>query len=482
MCKRTISRRKFLGQASCAAVGSTAFLSTALNLGMINTVSARPHIVGNSADHKAIVCILLAGGCDTHNVLVPTGGSDVSGPYADYKATRGPSLTLDRDNPADLLPLKDVDYHVHAGMSLVQAMFDSKDLSFVSNIGTLIEPIQSIADYESGVKKLPLGLYSHSDQIMQWQTSIPQTRTAVGVGGRMADLLQDMNSIPEVSMNISLSGKNQFQAGNQYNEYSIKRNVTADNVGFDGFPEWWSNRGLMTDLRNTVINNMAEKQYANIFEKTIGSLTSQTQGSIEIMRTALANLVPLGTPFNPKNNLALDLKKIAELISVQNFLGANRQIFFVTYGGWDHHDNVIANQARMLPIVSEALSQFNASMKDIGKHEDVLTFTISDFARTLTSNGNGSDHGWGGNQIIMGGPIKGGEIFGTYPSLALNSDYNVSERGRMIPTTSVDEFYAEVALWFGASPNDLDYILPNLGNFYSGSGLPSNYSPIGMFA
>ena len=228
----------------------------------------------------------------------------------------------------------------------------------------------------------------------------------------MADLLQDMNTIPEISMNISLSGKNQFQAGNQYNEYSISNRTTAENVGFDAFPEWWSRRGVLTDLRNSVINSMAEKQYANIFEKTIGSLTSQTQESIEILRVAMANLVPLEQEFDPESRLSQDMKKIAELISVQDFLGANRQIFFVTYGGWDHHDDVIPMQQRMLPIVSKALSEFNSALKDIGRHNDVITFTISDFARTLTSNGNGSDHAWGGNQIIMGGPIKGGEVFG----------------------------------------------------------------------
>ena len=486
MCKRKISRRTFLGEASCAAIGSTAFLSSFLNLGMINTLAARPHIISNTEDYKAMVCILLAGGADTFNVLVPTEQSE----YDTYVETRG-SLALDKD-ATDPVQLIDLDYDdngrtfaVHAGMDKVRDMFDNGDLSFVANVGTLIEPIANADEYGSGTKKIPLGLYSHSDQIMQWQTSVPQSRSAVGVGGRMADILNDMNSIPNVSMNISLAGKNRFQTGNMYNEYSIKNNTTSANIGYDGLPSWWSNSGFLNDIKNGVVNNSVEQEYSNIFHQTMSSLTQQTAASIEVFEKAFGNIVPLNTTFSD-TNLSKDLKKIAETISVRTHLGVNRQIFFVTIGGWDHHDNVIGNQNTMLPIVSNALSEFNDALGEIGVHDNVITFTISDFGRTLTTNGNGSDHAWGGNQMIMGGPINGGQIYGDFPSLALeNNDLNLSNRGRLIPTTSVDEFYAELALWFGASPNDLDYILPNLCNFYSSSDCTqpplANYAPIGMF-
>jgi len=485
MAKRKISRRSFLGQASCAAIGSTAFLSSALNLGMINTLAARPHIITNTNDYKAMVCILLAGGADTYNVIVPTEQSE----YDDYAATRG-DLALDKDatDPAQLIDLEYNDdgrtFAVHSGMDKVRDMFDGGELSFVANIGTLVEPIANVTDYENGNKKRPLGLYSHSDQIMQWQTSVPQNRSAVGVGGRMADILHDMNTIPEISMNISLSGKNRFQTGNEYNEYSISRNTNEANIGYEQYPSWWHDSGMINDMRNSAINNIAEQEYANIFAETIGDLTKQTGESIEIFREAMGRVQPLNTEFS-STNLSNDLKKIAETISVRQHLGSSRQIFFVTLGGWDHHDNVLGNQAAMLPMVSNALHEFNEAMKEINMHNDVVTFTISDFARTLTSNGNGSDHAWGGNQMIMGGPINGGQIFGNFPSLALeNNDLNLSARGRLLPTTSVDEFYAELALWFGVSDNDLDYILPNLCNFYSNScpaDVPANYAPIGMF-
>lgn len=485
MAKRNISRRKFLGQASCAAIGSTAFLSSALNLGMINTLAARPHIITNTNDYKAMVCILLSGGADTYNVLIPTEQSE----YNNYAASRG-SLALDKEanNSAQVLDLNYSDsgrtFGVHAGMDKVRDMFDGGDLSFLANIGTLVEPIVNSSEYENSDKKRPLGLYSHSDQIMQWQTSVPTSRSAVGVGGRMADILHDMNTIPEISMNISLSGKNRFQTGNEYNEYSISRNTTESNIGYDQYPYWWSDAGMLNDMRNKAINNIAEQEYANIFAETMGTLTKQTSESIEVFREAMARVQPLNTTFSD-TNLSNDLKKIAETISVKQHLGANRQIFFVNIGGWDHHDNLLGSQAAMLPLVSNAMHEFNEAMKEINMHNDVVTFTISDFARTLTSNGNGTDHAWGGNQMIMGGSVTGGQIFGDFPSLALdNNDLNLSVRGRMLPTTSVDEFYAELALWFGVSDNDLDYILPNLCNFYSSncpSDVPANYAPIGMF-
>ena len=426
MASKKMNRRQFIGEASCSAVGSMTFLSSFLNLGAINALASRPHLIDNPGDYKAMVCILLAGGADSHNGIVPTAASS----YAQYAATRADlALDIQATNPPQLLPL---DYNnngetfaVHAGMPRVRDMFDAGELAFIANIGTLIEPIANAAEYSSGLKKIPLGLYSHSDQIMQWQTSVPQSRSAVGVAGK-----------------------------------------------------------ILTDQRNATIESLVAQTYSNVFEQTISSLSQQTLDNIEVFKVALQNVVPLTTAFS-NTNLSNDLKKIAELISVKTFLGAQRQIFYVSYGGWDHHDNVLGNQDVMLPILSNAMAEFNDAMKEIGMHDKLITFTISDFARTLTSNGNGSGHAWGGNQLIMGGPITGKQIYGTYPSLALsNNSLNLSTRGRILPTTSVDEFYAELALWFGVSPNDLDYILPNLCNFYSSScpaTVPNPYMPIGMF-
>jgi len=180
------------------------------------------------------------------------------------------------------------------------------------------------------------------------------------------------------------------------------------------------------------------------------------------------------THFTPDVRLSQDLRMMAEVMSVQSDLGNNRQIFFTTFGGWDHHDDVIGNQERMLPILSKAMGELHNALGQLGLQDKVTTFTISDFARTLTSNGNGSDHAWGGNSMIMGGAVDGGKIIGSYPEFDLSNALNIDERGRFIPTTSVDKFYADIATWFGVSANDLSYILPNIGNF--------DASPLGIFS
>ncbi len=470
-----ISRRKFLGQASCAAVGSTAFLSTALNLGVINTAAARPHIINSAGDYKALVCVLLAGGCDSHNMLVPTTTSE----YNAYTSIRG-DLALPTSSLQEITPNNTggKTYGIHEGMPLLKALFEADKAGFIANIGTLIEPISNLNDFEYGNKKLPLGLYSHADQIMQWQTSVPQDRSAVGVGGRMADILKDMNSISEVSMNISLNGKNRFQAGNTVIEYSIGNNPNPESIGIQSFPSWWSNSGFLTEQRNQAINSLVDDRYTNIFQDTYADLTRQTVESVGVIRSAISKRPGYATTF-PDTKLAQDMRMMADMISVQNHLGANRQIFFTTFGGWDHHDEVLNNQGAMLPVLDGALGSFYSSMEDLNMQDNVTVFTISDFGRTLTSNMQGSDHAWGGNSIVLGGAVNGGNILGQYPTLNLDNPLNLDDRGRFIPTTSVDELYAELALWFGVSINDLGYILPNIGNFNDYS---TNAAPIGIFS
>ena len=450
---------------------------------MINTLSARPHIIGDSQNYKAMVCILLSGGADSFNMLVPTDTTEFSA-YQNVRA----DLALNREDLRTITPSNTggKTFGIHKGMERVYDLFNEDKLSFISNIGTLIEPITNLSDYQSGTKKLPLGLFSHVDQIMHWQTSVPQSRSAVGVAGRMADILKDMHTINNVSMNISLNGKNRFQAGNQVTEFSLPNTATVDNLGIESIVPWYRNTGYLSDIRDMAVNNLVEDVYSGIFHDTYSSLTRQTVESVAFFKAALGKKSPITTAFSD-TQLSQDLRMMSEVISVQKELGHSRQIFFTSFGTWDHHDEVLLNQDRMLPILSNALGEFYESLGPLGRQEDVVTFTISDFGRTLTSNGNGSDHGWGGNQIIMGGAVDGGKIQGTYPSLNIaNNPLNLDARGRFIPTTSVDEFYAELALWFGVSPNDLNYILPNLCNFYSVPSscpqpLPAAYAPIGLF-
>jgi uncharacterized protein (DUF1501 family) len=484
-----MNRRDFLKLSGCASMGSATLLSTLTNLKALNGASATSALrAAPPTDYKALVCILLAGGVDSYNILMPR-GTTVSGDngFNEYKTAR---TDLAFQNATDLLPLTNPQctgfrgnicpygsFGVHPGMGGVQELFNSGKLAFMSNIGTLVEPVANKTEYRSGLKKLPLGIYSHSDQIMQWQTSVPQNREAAGFGGRMADLLHASNAYQEISMNISLAGKNFFQRGKDIAEYSVRNDINSNNVGFSAFPSWWNNSGLLTELRDSSLDSMVSENYANLLKKTYANTAKNSTASFDIFKEALKRVPTFSTAF-PTTNLGKDLAAISKVMSVRNELGAKRQIFFVTIGGWDMHDDLVVGLNRSLPVVSQALKAFYDSTVELGIANNVTTFTISDFARTITSNGLGSDHAWGGNTMVMGGAVNGGKIYGSYPRMNLSENpLNVDTRGNFVPTLSTDEFYAELALWYGISPQDLCYVLPNLTNFYTYS--PSNY-PVGF--
>lgn len=485
-----MKRRNFIKQAGCAAMGSTTLLSSLTNLKALNGVLGKSTISSpNPTDYKALVCVLLAGGLDSYNLLVPTGNNaggdngynDYTSVRTDLSIPRNDLLALSNPNGQPLctgfngMPCEYGSFGVHPSVTGIRDMFNAGNLAFMSNIGTLVEPIANASEYNS--KQRPLGLYSHADQIMQWQTSVPQSRDALGVGGRFADLLHAANSYEQISMNISLSGKNVFQRGKDYAEYSISDNINANNVGFESLPSGWSNSGLLTQLRNSAVDSLVSESYSNLLQKTYSSTAKQSINSFDIFKQALQRVHSFNTTF-PDTGLGNDMEAIAKVISVRNELGAKRQIFFVTIGGWDMHDNLINGLNGRLPQVSGALKAFYDATAELGISDKVTTFTISDFARTITSNGEGSDHAWGGNSMVMGGAVKGGKIYGSYPRMSVeNYDRNVNRRGHYIPALSTDELYAELALWYGVSPYDLCYVLPNLGNFYSYT--PNNY-PVGF--
>ncbi len=459
----TFTRRNFFGQASCAAVGSSSLFSTLLNLGATN--SAAGYYTAPDDEYKALVCLFLGGGNDSFNMLVPRGTQE----YNEYQRIRA-DLALAQNTLLPIAPTTSDgrEFGLHPLIPEIKQLFDEGDLGFMANVGTLVEPT-TLKSYESGVAKLPLGLYSHSDQIMHWQTSLPDQRSATGWGGRMADLLYAMNHNDKISMNISLAGNNFFQTGRNTTEYSI--NAKAGSAGIEGY----QGKGLFNQLRTAAIESMLDLQYQNLFEQTFVNVTRKALAAHQDFSTAIAGVPPLTTTFS-NNYISKSFEMIAKTIAARKTLGMKRQTFFIMFGGWDHHDEVLNAQSKMLPIVSKALSEFNSALKEISMQNNVTTFTASDFGRTLTSNGQGSDHAWGGNQIVMGGAVKGKDIYGNYPSLYANNPLDTG-RGRLIPTTSVDEFFAELALWFGVQSADLDRVLPNIGRFYSTS---SNTMPVGF--
>ncbi|MEL7058812.1 MAG: DUF1501 domain-containing protein [Acidobacteriota bacterium] len=466
---RTTSRRRFLGQASCSAVGATSLFSSLLNLRTAGALAAPAKVAAAGPlpgdDYKALVCIFLAGGNDSFNMLVPRGPAE----HAEYAAARG-DLALPISG---LLPITPAttdgrEYGVHGGMPEVAQLFQSGDLAFLANVGSLVEPTTKV-DIVSGSARLPLGLYSHSDQIMHWQTSIPDQRASLGWAGRTADLLRASNTDSTVSMNLSLGGTNVFQSGSQVVPYAIRSSGTGS-VGIEGLGD----PSLFNQLRTTAINSLLDQQYQNLFVDTFARSTRGAVDAHQLFSSAIGAVAPLTTQFSA-NPVSESLRMVARTIAARQALGVRRQTFFVLFGGWDHHDEVLNAQAAMLPVVSKGLAEFHAALTELGRLNDVLTFTASDFGRTLTSNGQGSDHGWGGNHIVMGGPVRGGEIYGSYPQLFADNDLDTG-RGRLIPTTSCDEYFAELALWFGVAPADLPTVLPNVGRFFTpGSGAPIGF-------
>jgi len=283
---------------------------------------------------------------------------------------------------------------------------------------------------------------SHADQIQQWQTSIPQTRNSKGWGGRTADILAAGNANQDISMNISLSGSNIFQAGNFINEYAI-RATAGGSVGINTY----TGSGAL----NAALSNGAQSLLEDIFRKTYADKINDSQSQHVDFSAAMAGANNFSTNFS-SNPVSANMELIAKTISVRNTLGFGRQTFFINYGGWDHHDEVLNNQTAMLSVLSKALSEFDSALNEMG------------LADCVTSNG--SDHAWGGNVMVMGGSVLGGSVYGQYPSLALNGVDDVGG-AIMLPSISTDEYYAELAKWFGVPNGDLAYVLPNINNFYN---------------
>ncbi len=462
-----MNRRQFLHQTSCAAIGSSTLFSTIGNLLMTNRLADES--ASSNTNYKAMVCVLLAGGNDSFNMLVPrtyfnNSSNPPPGSYDEYKVARA-NMALSRSSLHTLnyTAGSGLTYGLHPSMPKLRNLFNSDKAAFISNVGTLIHPVPDRSYYNSA--DLPLGLFSHADQIQQWQTSVPHNRQALGWGGRVADIIQSMNANQNISMNISLDGRNVFQTGNQTFEYAISNEGNAV-VPIQKIPSGY-NRGILSLLRDQSIDSMVSEMYDNILKSTF---SSQFKSSLDVQaefRNAIAAVPDLSTDFST-SRLSQDLKMTAKSIAAADALGMSRQIYFTTFGGWDLHNDLIDSHAQKLTILDDALSEFQEAMAELNLENNVTTFTISDFGRTMTSNGNGTDHGWGGNQIVIGGAVNGGEIYGEYPPLATTANImNISRRGILIPQISTDEMFAELAIWFGVEHSELASIFPNLHNFYS---------------
>ncbi|MEO0899157.1 MAG: DUF1501 domain-containing protein [Bacteroidota bacterium] len=462
----TYTRRKFMGTLSCAALGSTTMLSSLLNLKAANAlVSPTYKMASPQNDYKALVCLLLSGGNDSYNMIVPTENTQ----YNTYKDIRS-NQALNTSDLHRINPLSGGEFGFHPSMGDVASLFNQGEVAVIANVGTLIEPVTRKLDFVKDINKLPLGLFSHADQIQQWQTSVPQDRSALGWAGKMADMLRSSNTNTDISMNISLSGNNVFQAGNITTEYTI----TPYGQGSVGIAGYENASDSFSQIRAQAVKSLLEQQYQDVFKQSYADVIKTSQASHQLFSTAVSS-VSLNTIFSP-NPVSQSMAMIAKTIASRSTLGMNRQVFFVDFPGWDHHDELLNNQAEMLKVVNDAMKEFNDAMKELGVHDDVTSFMISDFARTLNSNGNGTDHAWGGNVLVMGGSVKGNTFYGNYPNMITDTILDFGG-GIVIPKVSTDEYFAELALWYGVSPSDLSLVLPNINKFYDTS---SSTAPLGF--
>jgi uncharacterized protein (DUF1501 family) len=445
------SRREFLRNTVCAAVGTTSIVRTLLDLGSVAAAATLPRRARVAGDYKALVCVFLYGGNDGNNLLVPRTGSD----YAGYAVGRG-VLALPQ---APLLPITPTTsdgrtWGLHPGMTGIQSLFGQHRAALLANVGPLLAPLTR-DQFLSGSVAAPPQLFSHSDQQVHWQTSIPDQPPRTGWGGRTADLLHSLNGNAQVSMSMSLAGSNIYQVGDLVTQYQISPDGS---LGLDGFTD-----GAGADPVSRAIRSLLAPTTGNLLVNAAGDITRRALDNNQLLSSALSQAPALSTAF-PDSDLGRQLAMIARLISVRGTLGLSRQVFFCAADGFDTHSDQLSSQSGLLADLSTCLTAFYNATVELGVASGVTTFTASDFGRTFPSNGGGSDHGWGSHQIVLGGAVTGGNIYGHVPTLVEDGPDDSGE-GRWIPTTSVDEYSATLARWFGVGTADIGTIFPNLGRF-----------------
>jgi uncharacterized protein (DUF1501 family) len=437
-----MERRDFLRFAGTSAAG----------LLLARPRSAVGQMIGGSGpfnDYRALVCLFLFGGNDSFNMLVPRSAAE----HNAYFTTRGNlGIALDQLLAINPLTSDGAQYGVHPSMPGLRELFEQGSAVFVANVGPLLAPTTK-AQYEAHSVPLPPQLFSHNDQQDQWHGLRGQTLVDTGWAGRMADLIRVNVANQQLATNVSLNGNTLFMSGDDTVSYSMG---TTGPLEFSGFT------GLGGEQRRA-FERIIGANYGSIYARGFAEVQRRAVEAADRVTTAIAGAPPITTPF-PASPLGQQLQTVARMIAVRNQLAMQRQVFFVATGGFDSHDDQNQNQPGLLANVSACLAAFYAATAELGVAQSVTTFTQSDFGRTLTSNGDGTDHAWGGVQVVVGQSVRGRRIFGRYPSLALNGPDDVGG-GRMIPSVSADQYAATLARWFGISDADLGGVAPHLGNF-----------------
>jgi uncharacterized protein (DUF1501 family) len=466
--KLNASRREFLRTASLLSVVGASSAPFALNLLTMGAAAAQ-----SAPDYKAIVCLFFNGGNDHANTVLATDPTSWASYTSVRTTTDAGSIALPAPGAAGgVLLITPVttqagrEFALHPSLGPLKDLFDAGRAAVVANVGPLIVPT-TLAQYKAQSVPLPPKLFSHNDQQSLWQSYKPEG-ASFGWGGRMGDLLASMNGNATFT-SVSAAGNAVFLAGQTINQYQVSASGAVPIGGLSGTLFGAGNNPLQAIITAGSGNLMA-KEHAAIVKRSIDAQAALSTA----MAPAGTGGVPNPTQYtNPNtgalanNPLATQLQTVARVIAGRSSLGARRQIFFVSIGGFDTHDFQRTNQADLMAKIAHALSYFDTTLATLGGTDvrnAVTLFTASDFGRTFTSNGDGTDHGWGSHHFVVGGAVKGKDIYGTFPVTALGHDHDVGS-GSLLPSISVDQYGATMAKWFGLSDSQINDVFPNIANF-----------------
>jgi uncharacterized protein (DUF1501 family) len=439
-----VDRRTFIKYASLAAAGNAAALRP---FGALNALAQ------TTSDYKALVCVFLFGGNDANNTLIPF---DTVG-YNNYATVRGPIAIAQNQ----LLPLvgslSPNTFALNPSLPEIAALFGSSNIAMVANVGTLVAPTTK-AQYQSGAT-VPTNLFSHSDQQLEWQNAAKSGATQTGWAGRIADQLDSTyNSASQVPMITSVAGDTLFCNGSASTPVSVSPGNVSGSQCSEGTTECAAQQATAQALLS-FDSGLTLVQADN-------TITSNAYSYAKTLTAAVQSVPPLNTMFPTANGLSAQLKQIAQIIQVRAALGVNRQIFFCGVGNFDTHSNQLVLQNGLLTQMSAAMNAFYAATVEMGVQNSVTSFTMSDFSRTFQPNSNtGTDHAWGSHHIVMGGAVKGGQMYGTFPTLHLGGPDDSGTNGRWVPSTGSVQYAATLASWFGVSAAQMPLVFPNIGSF-----------------
>ncbi|MBL8114898.1 MAG: DUF1501 domain-containing protein [Acidobacteria bacterium] len=459
------TRRDFLRNASCAALSAAGLRAGLGKLGLLSLHASADPLA--PTDFKALVCISLSGGCDGNNVVIP---NDTTG-YAAYASARSAaSLAIPQAQLLSITPPRlGTAFGLNPGLAAIHPLFAGGQLAVACNVGTLVQPLTR-AQYQSGGAR-PYQLFSHSDQVIQYQTARSDVKTQTGWGGLVADEVRSQNGGSAYPVVTSVAGTQVYGQGAITKPLAIAAAPTALNQvlvlsGFNASAESVARRAAMDQLRT-------QDRSAVL----IASSSDAMQQALDISAAFATD--PVLTTVFPTTGIGNQLKQVAKVIKLNQTaaqLSLNRMIFFAQLGGFDTHSNQITDQGNRLTELANALKAFYDATVELGVANRVTSFTLSDFGRTLQPSGSGgsvgSDHGWGNHQLVLGGAVRGGDFYGVngpngspYPQLTLGGPNDTDSRGRWIPTASVDQYAATLATWFGVPAAQLGTVFPLLSRF-----------------